>query len=177
MKTIFKRPPIISYKRDKSLNWRHAYKSKNWCKLRQLILRHNHKTTLGACASLSLTSSVLNWKNQNSTSVTKDLKNRFIFYCQKKKRKPDAKKRKNQKPLTDSNLQKPKNRPKRWPKPKIPTRPSPNSNPWPCLLITSWFMHAVVGVRKKISKWVKDHRFLADQFVSIVQDCPKDKDQ
>ena len=84
MKTIFKRPPIISYKRDKSLNWRHACKSKNWCKLRQLILRHNHKTTLGACASLSLTSSVLNWKNQNSTSVTKDLKNRFIFYCQKK---------------------------------------------------------------------------------------------
>ena len=87
MKTIFKRPPIISYKRDKSLNWRHACKSKNWCKLRQLILRHNHKTTLGACASLSLTSSVLNWKNQNSTSVTKDLKNRFIFYCQKKKTK------------------------------------------------------------------------------------------
>ena len=31
--------------------------------------------------------------------------------------------------------------------------------------------------KKKISKWVKDHRFLADQFVSIVQDCPKDKDQ
>ena len=160
MKTIFKRPPIISYKRDKSLNWRHACKSKNWCKLRQLILRHNHKTTLGACASLSLTSSVLNWKNQNSTSVTKDLKNRFIFYCQKKNENQmlqNGKTRNRWRTATWPKkvekpkflLQNPKNRPKRWPKPKIPTRPSPNSNPWPCLLITSWFMHAVVGVRKK----------------------------
>ena len=129
--------------------------------VRQLIMRHNHKNHIGSlCKSVfDFLSSKLEKPKQHICHQRSE-KPLYFLLPKKKKRKPDATKRKNQKPLTDSNLTekgrktevfiaKPKNRPKRWPKPKIPTRPSPNSNPWPCLLITSWFMHAVVGVRKK----------------------------
>ena len=53
LKTIFKTPPIISYKRDKSLKGL-LVRAKPY-NLKALIMRHIHNiTTLGVCVGLSL---------------------------------------------------------------------------------------------------------------------------
>ena len=90
-------------------------------------MRHNHTKYVGSLCK-SVFDLLLNWKNQKSTSVTKIQKNKAIFLA--KTRKPDAK-TENPETATDSktekqgfSVQRPKNRPKKWPKPKIPTPPS-----------------------------------------------------
>ena len=128
--------------------------------VRQLIMRHNHKNHIGSlCKSVfDFLSSKLEKPKQHIGHQRSEKP--LYFLLPKKKTKTRC--YKTEKPETADGQQldrkrsknrsfycKTENRPKRWPKPKIPTRPSPNSNPWPCLLITSRFMHAVVGVRKK----------------------------
>ena len=166
--------------------------------VRQLIMRHNHKNHIGSlCKSVfDFLSSKLEKPKQHIGHQRSEKPLYFLLPKKKNENQilKNGKTRNRWRTATWPTkvekpkflLQKPKNRPKKWPKPKIPTRPSPNSNPWPCLLITSWFSswrfysknYACRRRRKeKNCKWVKDHRFLADQFVSIVQDCLKDKDQ
>ena len=71
--------------------------------VRQLIMRHNHKNHIGSlCKSVfDFLSSKLEKPKQHIGHQRSEKP--LYFLLAKKKRKPDAKKRKNQKPLTDSN--------------------------------------------------------------------------
>ena len=72
--------------------------------VRQLIMRHNHKNHIGSlCKSVfDFLSSKLEKPKQHIGHQRSEKP--LYFLLPKKKRKPDTKKRKNQKPLTDSNL-------------------------------------------------------------------------
>ena len=113
--------------------------------VRQLIMRHNHKNHIGSlCKSVfDFLSSKLEKPKQHIGHQRSEKP--LYFLLPKKKTKTRC--YKTEKPETADGQQldrkrsknqvfiaklKPKNRPKKWPKPKIPTRPSPNSNPWPC---------------------------------------------